>query len=165
MHDYKLHALWVPLDPKIKFDEKKAYDYLKKYIGIEYAWQTAMFGTMDTIYENLPCRRGKVIFLFRIILMNREESVCSPRFLNLSLLTCSAHSPMLPSYVHPHWTRGLDLKVSLYGGFTKKLINKESAQQNSIPCLKRMITSMQPNGMETPKNQIFLCACPLLANF
>ena len=64
---------------------------------MDYGYEVLMFGYLDTIYDNLPCRRGKVHSLFRIILKTNVGSVPILTFLKSYSLSWNKLPQMSPT--------------------------------------------------------------------
>jgi len=62
--------LWAPLDRSIYFDIDKANAFIDTVIGVDYGFEILLTGWLDTVRENLPCRRGNVNYCF---LFNEKE--------------------------------------------------------------------------------------------
>lgn len=62
--------LWAPLDRSIHFDIDKANAFIDTVIGVDYGFEILLTGWLDTVRDNLPCRRGNVNYCF---LFNEKE--------------------------------------------------------------------------------------------
>ena len=57
--------MWTPLDPAIPFDNEKALEFANSVMGLDYGYEVLLVGVIDTIKDNLPCRRREVLIYFR----------------------------------------------------------------------------------------------------
>ena len=54
--------VWVPIDRSLEFDEDKANFFIDEFLGIDYGYEVILFGQLDTIKDNLPCRKYEVFY-------------------------------------------------------------------------------------------------------